>query len=161
MTHASTIKDIGEQVSRLMAQKTELEKKIGGLQEALAHFESLPEEHPPKSNAQGMVDAIHGKLIEAGEPLHRKDIFDFLVRNGFHVNGQQPLGNMTAHMSLDARFESVGEGKWGLVAWNRKPKAMDYVMRGQPSQESLSRTLNQHGAPVSRIGPAKPKDLTP
>ena len=121
MSRASTIKDIKAELSRLEAQKHELDEKVASLQGTLAHFESLPEDKQGKSGPQEIRDTIHDLLIEAKQPLHRTDLYKHLVALGILVNGQNPLGNMTAHMSQDARFTSVGDGKWGLSPEARDP----------------------------------------
>ena len=114
MSRTSTIKDLTSELLRLEAQKRELDESVASLQRTLAHFESLPEDEPGKSSTHVIRDTIHDILTEAKQPLHRSDLYNHLMEQGILVNGQNPLGNMTAHMSQDARFTSVGDGKWGL-----------------------------------------------
>ena len=66
------------------------------------------------SGAVGLDDAIFA-VLSAERPMHRSDIHDRVVEMGVKVRGLNPVNNVTAHMSLDPRFHSVGGGMWDLV----------------------------------------------
>ena len=66
------------------------------------------------SGAVSLDDAIFA-VLSAERPLHRSDIHDRVVEMGVKVRGLNPVNNVTAHMSLDPRFHSVGGGMWDLV----------------------------------------------
>ena len=66
------------------------------------------------SGAVSLDDAIFA-VLSAERPMHRSDIHDRVVEMGVKVRGLNPVNNVTAHMSLDPRFHSVGGGMWDLV----------------------------------------------
>ena len=66
------------------------------------------------SESGSLNDAIFA-VLSAERPMHRRDIHDRVVEMGVRVRGQDPVNNVTAHMSHDPRFHSVGGGMWDLV----------------------------------------------
>ena len=72
---------------------------------------------PRPTDSRILRNALYQRLQFEEKPIHRNDLYQHLVNLGIHVNGDNPVNNMTAHMSNDARFESVGEGMWGLYEW--------------------------------------------
>ena len=70
------------------------------------------------SPGQQVDDAIHAILLAEGKSLHRNEIYRQLVAQGITIAGQKPISNVGAHLSLDPRFKSVGEGRWGLAVWD-------------------------------------------
>ena len=72
-------------------------------------------------------DAIYA-VLSAERPLHRRDIHDRVREMGVAIRGKDPVGNVSAHMSLDPRFQSVGGGLWDLV----QPPTAENDNRNQP-----------------------------
>jgi len=66
-----------------------------------------------------MDNTMQQILIERGQPMHPKIICDLLGKKGINVLGKNPANNTKAHLSLDDRFEPVGNGLWGLKVWKR------------------------------------------
>ena len=121
MSRESTIHDIRVELVKVREQLAGLQEKEKMLEGTLKHFLSLPAEDAQPSNTQALRDELFKHLATVGRPLHRNELFEHLKSVGIHVNGQNPVGNMTAHMSQDARFVSFGEGKWGLAIWQAPP----------------------------------------
>ena len=122
MSYASTFKEISNELERLKEQKDELDKRVANLEGTLLYFRELMETEQPSSSPQIIKDNVYNRLTHVGRPVHRKDLFEYLQQLGIKVNGQNPVGNMTAHMSQDDRFESVGDGRWGLLEWTHPSK---------------------------------------
>ena len=55
------------------------------------------------------------EILAAEGPLHRQEIYGRLVSMGMEIPGQSPINNVGAHLSIDARFKSLGGGTWQLV----------------------------------------------
>ena len=62
----------------------------------------------------GLHDAIFA-VLSAERPLHRRDIYERVLEMGVTVRGENPVNNVSAHMSLDPRFQSLGGGLWDLA----------------------------------------------
>ena len=122
MSYSTTVKDISTELERLQEEKEKLDKRVEELKGTLLHFQELMESELPSSSPQTIKDAVRARLAQEGKPMHRKDLYDHLQQLGIRVNGQNPVGNMTAHMSQDDRFESVGDGRWGLRQWTHPAK---------------------------------------
>ena len=129
MVRPSTLKDIETELARLENQREELETRITHLKGAFEHMKSVLADAPQKTTSVEICEAVHEILSEVGRPVHRAALFRSLKEQGIHVNGQNPVGNMTAHMSHDSRFESVGEGNWGLVEWRDPRRRVDPDVR--------------------------------
>ena len=61
-----------------------------------------------------LSDAIYC-ILRSGGSLHRGTIYERLVEMGFQIGGQHPINNMSARLSLDTRFKSLGGGVWTLA----------------------------------------------
>lgn len=104
----------------------DLKKRISSLQSTMAHlegtlayYETLPEELTETERIT-VQEGAYRILKESGDPLNRHAIFEALKAMDIPVNGQQPLNNLTAHMSNDARIESLEKGSWGLREWREQ-----------------------------------------
>ena len=144
MSRTSTIQDIRVELVKIREQVAGLQEKEKMLEGTLQHFLSLPDEDAQPSNTQTLRDELFKHLATVGRPLHRNDLFEHLKSVGIHVNGQNPVGNMTAHMSQDARFLSFGEGKWGLAIW-QAPSPTVGTPTSPPAGRPMSPTV---GAPT-------------
>ena len=104
----------------------DLKKRIASLQSTMAHlegtlayYETLPEELMETERIT-VQEGAYRILKDEGAPLNRHAIYEALKAMGIPVNGQQPLNNLTAHMSNDARIESLKNGSWGLREWREQ-----------------------------------------
>lgn len=80
---------------------------------------------PDKPSSQGrqeastsvvMKDAAERFLSDQSNPVQTKEIWDALAAQGIHVPGDNPQNNLSAHMSRDPRFVSLGREGWVLAA---------------------------------------------
>lgn len=63
-----------------------------------------------------MKDAAEDFLSGQTGPVQTKEIWDALAAQGIHVPGDNPQNNLSAHMSRDPRFVSLGREGWVLAA---------------------------------------------
>ena len=119
MTRESTISDLKDAIRRLEVRKREIDRQYDALVATLGYFENpeapetLPEQdatHPETS----MGDAME-HILGSESPLHRREIYNRLLDMGVPVRGQRPIDNVSAHLSHDARFETLGDGRWALA----------------------------------------------
>ena len=124
MSSSDIVGEIGAELGRLIEQRDELDLTIQALQRTIQHLmanncEEAGEERG--SNVRGLSNALYQCLAKAEQPMHLRTLYDFLANSGFQVVGDNPLNNMGNHMSNDPRFESLGEGTWGLWKWSHTP----------------------------------------
>ncbi len=90
-------------------------ESVGGGRWALAEqSEGGGDDGGGKSKGGDLHDAIFA-VLSAERPLHRRAIYDRVRDMGVTVRGENPVNNVSAHMSLDPRFQSVGGGLWDLT----------------------------------------------
>ena len=84
---------------------------------------------PPTS--ANLAEVLYQKLKDRGQPIHRKQLHRYATEDmGLFVRGDNPVNNLTAHMSNDARFESTkGDGMWGLTEWRQGGTPNSYANR--------------------------------
>lgn len=104
---------------------SELEEEFKRVRDLMHHYRGVIADLEAReikdqgySPSAGMHDAMERVIIAAGGPVHYKAIYDALVAMGVRVKGEDPIKNTGAHLSSDARFESRGEGMWGLTEWS-------------------------------------------
>ena len=122
MPSPSTIQDLTDaiggidgEIRGLDERKAELQRQRGALVTTLRYFGGdAPDPPAATSGGNSLNDAIFAVLSEES-PLHRRDIYDRIVKMGVRVRGQDPVNNVTAHMSHDPRFHSIGGGMWDFV----------------------------------------------
>ena len=105
-----------------------LRRDLHLLKEKVAHFEGvldfyLKQQDDDEENGalKRTISARAGAyriLRQAGKPLHKNTIYESLRGMGIEVGGQNPSHNISAHLSLDPRIKSVGDGHWALVEWD-------------------------------------------
>ena len=109
---------LSEELEKLHKQEQELHALQESLKATMLHIADNPRGNGAGPlTSKNLTEVAYHRLREVGEPVHRKALYDYLITQGLTIGGQNPVGNMTAHMSQDARFESVGDGHWGLVEW--------------------------------------------
>ena len=135
MDNKSTISDLRAAISRLKAEKRSIDEQLQALTTTLLYFEGANQGGRPASptspvptnvrsegsgrpqyrgTAKNIRNVMAEILVAEGGPLHRREIYDRLVSKGVQIGGQRPINTMSAHLSLDTRFEGVGKGKWQL-----------------------------------------------
>lgn len=117
MSRGTTIRDIAAEIRRLEHDKAAIDTRLDNLRGALEHFESLAAEtdvEGPSSTAEVISDGAHACIMAAGRPLHRRDIRYYLAERDIVVAGKDPLGNLSAYLSRDRRFVSLGKGIWDI-----------------------------------------------
>ena len=136
MVYETTIRDLEQAISNLKAEKERIDQQLQALSASLHYFEGQestservgkrPQTPPPgqadsessERKKQGGPDGglrnAMAEILAAEGPLHRREIYERLVRLGVQIGGQDPINNLSAHLSLDSRFENVGVGIWQL-----------------------------------------------
>ncbi|MBV9358163.1 MAG: winged helix-turn-helix domain-containing protein [Chloroflexi bacterium] len=104
------------QLAELTAQADAYRRVIADLSRAEAERRAAGAR---ASSQQTLASLIESILLEQGRPLHYRDIHRRLTALGVDVPGKDPVKNVGAHLSGDARFERVERGIWGLAAWRR------------------------------------------
>ena len=135
--YESTIRDLKVAIDRLQAEKQRIDEQVQALESSLRYFESqergdappppdatLPNSNQTRLEAVGqeprqgadssLRDAI-ADILSVDGTLHRRDIYERLVNRGVQIGGQNPISNVSAHLSIDSRFENVGRGLWQLA----------------------------------------------
>ena len=117
MPSTSTIADLRSALRDIDEKKRFLDEQRSAISMTLSYFEGSGADSPQTDGSDGTTanlrDAIHEILTEE-RPLHRRAIHDRLVERGVRIGGREPVNNVGAHMSLDERFESLGDGEWTL-----------------------------------------------
>ena len=112
---------VTDELNRLKAELVRMTEIVEHLEGTLAYFDS-PSVTATKTSPT-LNEAACAILRSIGKPVHRKILYAKLTESGVRIAGQDPVGNMTAHFSHDARFDSFGDGLWGLVEWKSVPPA--------------------------------------
>lgn len=76
---------------------------------------SAPQGRQEASTSVAMKNAAERFLSEQSGPIQTKEIWDALAAQGIHVPGDNPQNNLSAHMSRDPRFVSLGREGWVLA----------------------------------------------
>ena len=100
-----------------------LAKEVEAFRSVISYYETHPQQDMmPYATRVLVVDAAFDILENQGGFLHYRDqLYPAIVERGINVAGQDPARNLAAYLSGDKarRFESQGEGRWGLKAWKR------------------------------------------
>lgn len=100
----------------LAKAETELRKWQGivdGFKRTIAYYEAEPE-GGRATPSKPLTDAIFQIISRSLGPLHYKEVYSALIRDGITVPGENPARNVGAHLSIDERFENVARGLWDL-----------------------------------------------
>jgi hypothetical protein len=128
---ASMSKRLRTELIGLQAEISRLQKQAEGLRLTIDYLEAKdnvtsvtsPAANPgpgrPKRQPSAGPSAFVQDMIEVlranNATMHYKDIYDALVQKGVHVGGQDPIRNVSAHISLNKEFfQPYGSGMWGL-----------------------------------------------
>ena len=108
-------------LERIENERDKLDKLAEHFRGVITYYEKEPSgQPPPLSPAQEMDNTIELILNAHGEALHPRIVYERLLERGIKVPGENPVNNTRSHLSLDDRFEPVGNGLWGLIVWNKQ-----------------------------------------
>lgn len=138
---AITLKRMKDTLAKLEAEHEQRAKRIEAFRHVIAYYEENGEDAESLTTPSTEMDEAMEAILESkGKPLHRTEIYNRLQEGGMRVGGQDPLSNVSAHLSLGDKFKSLGEGNWGLVRWG-------IITRDSEVLE------DEFGQPVARITP--------
>ena len=120
----TVINSLKAEIQQLEEKKRTIDNNIQALLTTLRYFEGedvSPQSQPappPQKNKSAPTIIIRNTIYEilnTQGPLHRSDIYQYLVQRGVHISGKYPVDNVGVHLSSDSRFESLGNGIWGVA----------------------------------------------
>lgn len=129
MNNESTINALKDAIQEVEDRKRRIDADHRALVATLRYFERQEQgqqelQPSPQYESDGnssasqspneLRDAMYDILSTEG-PLHRSFIHQRLREKGVRIPGRDPISNISAHLSNDDRFRSVGRGMWGLV----------------------------------------------
>ena len=128
---------------RLKQALARIEKERDRLSELADQFravinyldEELDSEPPPLTLGQEMDNMMEKIFAAHGRPMHPKIICEILVQKGINVPGENPVNNTRSHLSLDDRFDPVGNGLWGLKEWSEAESPPSNKNGERPDQD--------------------------
>jgi hypothetical protein len=99
-----------------------IERERDRLHELSDHFRHVIEYLEEESDSEALpltpgkeMDNAMERIFESDHTyMHPKIMLDKLTEIGIKVPGENPTNNTRSHLSLDDRFEPVGNGLWGL-----------------------------------------------
>ena len=141
MANESTINDLREALRHVEEERRQLDELYQALVTTLSYFERSEQTEgqlgdgssSPAQSFRGILQGIRSRgagirqrnagdirgamedVLKSEGPLHRQDLYKRLVERGWSIGGEDPVNNMSARLSMDGRFESLGNGMWGLV----------------------------------------------
>ena len=137
MSKSRITKQLMAELNGLLAQIERMQKQADGLRSTIEYLENkektengTPVPNHKAQKGQGapsafVQDMINVLMDNSGLPMHYRKIHEALVRRGIRVGGNDPVRNVSAHLSLNKEFfKSCGSGMWGLAddAENSTPK---------------------------------------
>lgn len=133
MLSRSTIRDLERALSEIETHRDEVARELAELEEQVLHLrgvltyftDAARQIDEPSQPAKGVRNEMMAILTEAGQPLHYRELYDRLLARGVVVSGKDPAKNVGAHLSNDSRFESLGNGRWGLAGGFGKVRRLD------------------------------------
>ena len=84
-----------------------------------------------------MKDAAESYLRGKTAPVQTKDLFEALESQGITVPGDNPQNNLSAHLSRDSRFVSMGRNGW-VLASSLEPQIGDVKLVAKQYVDSLT-----------------------
>ena len=127
-------KDIRPTVQKIRANSTKVDSLLKYLALSGNHQEREGGDRPkyrrtrsPSSADGRTVGDVAVKVLEQhGRQIHYRRLMDKMeVQEGFKVGGQNPQGNMLAHLANDNRVIRVGKGIYSLKKWREGEKAVE------------------------------------
>lgn len=133
-----------ELIQKALARKAELEVELSEIDQFLSVAQRLTGESllsdagkPPAPKKDGtlfpdaevqpaperrnrrvpeILEAVENMLKQHTRPMRAGEILDNLTREGINVGGARPIANLSAMLSHDGRFESLGRAEgWALA----------------------------------------------
>ena len=130
-----------------------IERERDRLHELSDHFRHVIEYLEEESDSEALpltpgkeMDNAMERIFESDHTyMHPKIMLDKLTEIGIKVPGENPTNNTRSHLSLDDRFEPVGNGLWGLSKWegaDLRTKDAQLVQGTQPAPHSNNGRAN-------------------
>ena len=118
VTTRQTLEGLQQTRDRLAAQRDDLNERLAVIDAAMQEVRQTGDTVAPTlrgGERRGrLVDAIDA-ILRAERPMHRQDILARLEEQGVYVGGNSPINSLSAYLSQDARFVSIGRGQWRLA----------------------------------------------
>ena len=135
-------------LERVENERDRLDKLAEHFRVVIAYYEEeFIDQPPPLTPAQEMDNAMERIFESARSYMHPKIVLDRLTELGITVPGENPINNTRSHLSLDDRFEPVGNGLWGLSKWDGTN--LQLMEDAETSSHTASRQAsNEHAQPV-------------
>ena len=122
------------QLEILRQKRGDIDYEIAELERFLGIVQEPKPSHAEGTYTAGITAAIYDLLV-ADRPLHRQEILEKLGAQEFYVSGKDKLGTISAYLSTDQRFASVGKGQWTLAdAPSKTGQAVQPLQVAQPVQ---------------------------
>ena len=162
-TMAGVIELLKQELAKLQAEITRLQKQAEGVSLTIAYLEEKesiavsdiavttpvssrtsskkrsPKKRIRKEKSGGpspFAQRIIDVLRANGKPMHCRDIVSALESTGTQVNGKEPMRNISAHICLNRQFFSSKEkGYWGLSEWKNADDASIKTVAGALAME--------------------------
>ena len=119
------------QLEILRQKRGDIDDEISELERFLGIAQEQRPSHAEGTYTAGITAAIYDLLV-AVRPRHRQDILEKLEAQEFYVSGKDKLGTVSAYLSTDQRFASLGKGQWTLT--DEPSKIVQPVQPVQPVQ---------------------------
>lgn len=103
------------QLDSLRRRRADIDREIAEIEKMLGMSHEDKHAHAEGTYTAEITAAIHDVLVVAEAPLHRNEILAALEESEFFVSGKDKLGALSAYLSRDERFTSVGRGRWALT----------------------------------------------
>lgn len=84
------------------------------------------------------IDKLYDLIQSGGVPVYYKDAICKVLgvdANKMNADMARRISHLYTEMNMDARFDFMGKGMWGLAAWTPKEKA---VKRSKKSKKAKS-----------------------
>ena len=119
MQDKAFIREVRRRVVQLEEAYERLSREIEAARVFLSTVErdslDIGNSHKRRTHTQIATDVI-ASILADGKSKHRSEILELLTDRGVHIGGSKPVNSVSALMSPDDRFSSIGGGRWLLSA---------------------------------------------
>jgi hypothetical protein len=118
---------VNDQMNRLQNRRTALARYLDVArvlldmeqQQAFGSDAAVAEPTGKRFANKSIAQAAFELLLEAGRPLHVRDIWKGITEGGIRSNATKPLESLTSRLVRDRRFVNIGHRTFKLTAWDR------------------------------------------
>ena len=118
ITIRQTLAGMQQAWDMLAAQRADIDARLNRIAAAMEEIRQLGDAESPTPRGgeqrKRVTDAIE-QILRGEQPLHRQNILARLETKGIYVGGANPINSLSAYLSQDDRFVSVGRGQWSLA----------------------------------------------